>query len=78
MEDADANNQDENRDIVRATVCCLTGNFKIDEDMKLASAYVFATTNAAVGTDQDGETYWKKFVTVLFSVEALQLALLSN
>jgi hypothetical protein len=28
--------------------------------MKLASAYLFVTTNAAVGTDQDGETYWKK------------------
>ncbi|KAI2493499.1 No apical meristem-associated C-terminal domain [Fragilaria crotonensis] len=28
--------------------------------MKLASAHVFVTTNAAVGTDQDGETYWKK------------------
>jgi hypothetical protein len=28
--------------------------------MKLASAYVFVTTNAAIGTDQDGETYWKK------------------
>jgi hypothetical protein len=28
--------------------------------MKLASAYVFVTTNAAIGTDQVGETYWKK------------------
>ena len=60
MEDANANNQDAHRKIARATVGRLTGNFKIDEDMKLASAYVFVTTNAAVGTDQDGETYWKK------------------
>ena len=60
MEDADANNQDANRVIVRAAVGRSSGNFKIDEDMKLASAYVFVTTNAAVGTDQDGETYWKK------------------
>jgi hypothetical protein len=35
-------------------------NFKIDEDIKLASAYVFVTTNAAVGTDQDGGAFWQK------------------
>jgi hypothetical protein len=34
--------------------------FKIDEDVKLASAYVFVTTNAAIGTDQDGITFWQK------------------
>jgi hypothetical protein len=40
MEHADANNQDHaHRDIVRTTVGHLTGNLKIDEDMKLASAY---------------------------------------
>ena len=62
IEDADVNKQqDSNRVIVRATaVGRSTGNFKIDEDVKLAYAYVFVTTNAAVGTDQDGETYWKK------------------
>jgi hypothetical protein len=63
MEDANVlNNQDAHRVIVRATpaVGRSTGNFKIDEDMKLASAYVFVTTNAAVGTDQDGDTFWKK------------------
>ena len=32
-------------------------NFKIDEDVKLASAYVFVSTNAAIGTDQDGITF---------------------
>ncbi len=35
-------------------------NFKIDEDMKLASAYALVGTNAAVGTDQDGNTFWQK------------------
>ena len=61
MEDANVNNQDANRVIVRPTpVGRLTGNFKIDEDVKLTEAYVFVTTNAAVGTDQDGETFWKK------------------
>ena len=35
-------------------------NFKIDEDIKLAPAYVFVTTNAAVGTDQDGGAFWEK------------------
>ncbi len=60
MEDADGNNQDAHRDIVRATVGRSSGNFKIDEGMKLASAYLFVTTNAAAGTDQDGETYRKK------------------
>ncbi|KAI2504466.1 No apical meristem-associated C-terminal domain [Fragilaria crotonensis] len=60
MEDANADNQGTNRASIRSTVGRQTGNFKIDEDMKLASAYVFVTTNAAIGTDQDGETYWKK------------------
>ena len=35
-------------------------NFKADEDLKLANAYVFVGTNAAVGTDQDGNTFWQK------------------
>jgi hypothetical protein len=35
-------------------------NFKIDEDLKLASAYAGVSTNAAVGTDQDGNTFWTK------------------
>ena len=35
-------------------------NFKIDEDLKLASAYAMVSTNAAVGTDQDGNTFWQK------------------
>jgi hypothetical protein len=60
MEDANADNQGTHRASIRSTVGRSTGNFKIDEDMKLASAYVFVTTNAAIGTDQDGETYWKK------------------
>ncbi len=46
--------------VIRATAGRLTGNFKIDKDMKSASAYAFVTTNAAVGTNQDGSTYWKK------------------
>lgn len=37
-----------------------SANFKIVEDIKLASAYVFVTTNAAIGTDQDGNTFWEK------------------
>ena len=61
MEDtANVTQQDANRVFARSNVGRSTGNFKIDEDMKLASAYAFVTTNAAVGTDQDGETYWKK------------------
>jgi hypothetical protein len=35
-------------------------NFKIDKDVKLASVYVFVTTNAAIGTDQDSITFWQK------------------
>ena len=35
-------------------------NFKVDEDIKLASSYAFVTTNAAIGTDQDGATFWEK------------------
>ena len=30
-------------------------NFKVDEDIKLASSYAFVTTNAAIGTDQDAD-----------------------
>ena len=57
MADDDANNQGINPVIRTSTVDRSTGNFKIDEDMKLASAYVFVTTNVVIGTDQDGETY---------------------
>jgi hypothetical protein len=35
-------------------------NFKIDDDLKLASAYALVLTDAAVGTDQDGNTFWQK------------------
>jgi hypothetical protein len=35
-------------------------NFKGDEDIKLAPAYVLVSTNAAIGTDQDGNTFWNK------------------
>ena len=35
-------------------------NFRVDEDVMLASAYVVVTTNAAVGTDQNGSTFWEK------------------
>ena len=45
---------------------CLTENVEIDEDMKLASAYVFAMTNAVVDTNQDGKTNWKKEVLFKF------------
>ena len=34
-------------------------NFRGDEDVMLASAYVVVTTNAAIGTDQNGATFWK-------------------
>ncbi len=56
MEGANADNQG-TIEVICATVGRSTGNFNIDEDMKLACAYVFVTTNAAIGTDQDGETY---------------------
>ena len=35
-------------------------NFKADEDMFLALAYIVITTDAAVGTDQDGATFWSR------------------
>jgi hypothetical protein len=35
-------------------------NFRNDEDTKLASAYANVSTDAAVGTDQDGATFWGK------------------
>jgi hypothetical protein len=35
-------------------------NFRIEEDTKLASAYAHVSTDAAVGTDQDGATFWSK------------------
>jgi hypothetical protein len=35
-------------------------NFKAEEDAMFATAYVFVTTNAAVGTDQNGgATFWE-------------------
>ena len=37
-----------------------SANFNADEDVILAHAYVSVTTNAAVGTDQDGNTLWEK------------------
>ena len=36
------------------------GNFKAMEDVLLATAYVTVTRDAAVGTDQDGNTFWNK------------------
>ena len=35
-------------------------NFKTDEDVILAAAYVHISTNAATGTDQDAATFWEK------------------
>jgi len=40
-------------------------NFRGDEDVMLASAYVVVTTNAAIGTDQNGATFWEK-IRVIF------------
>ena len=37
-----------------------SSNFKASDDFLLASAYVTVTTNAAIGTGQDGNTYWSK------------------
>ena len=36
------------------------GNFTIAEDGYLAHAYVAVSTNAVVGTDQDGRMFWTK------------------
>ena len=36
------------------------GNFRILEDVWLTHAYVLVSTNAAVGTDQSGDTFWMK------------------
>ncbi|KAI2491343.1 No apical meristem-associated C-terminal domain [Fragilaria crotonensis] len=41
-----------------------TSNFRVDEDIHLAHAYVFVTTNAAVGTDQDANTFWEKITEI--------------
>jgi hypothetical protein len=46
MDDAQADNQGTNRAIRSTAAGLSTGNFKIDEDMKLASVYGFLTTNA--------------------------------
>jgi hypothetical protein len=35
-------------------------NFRIEEDTKLARVYAHVSTDAAVGTDQDGATFWGK------------------
>jgi hypothetical protein len=35
-------------------------NFRAEEDVMLATAYVSVTTNAAIGTDQNGATFWDK------------------
>jgi hypothetical protein len=57
MDDAQADDQGTNGPIRSTAAGRSTGNFKIDDEgMKLASAYAFVTTNAAIGTDQDGET----------------------
>ena len=37
-----------------------SANFRADEDVMLAQAYVSVATNAAIGTDQDGNTFWEK------------------
>jgi hypothetical protein len=37
-----------------------TANFTPEEDLRLASAYVFVSLDPAVGTDQDGNTFWTK------------------
>lgn len=38
----------------------VSGNFRIVEDVWLTESYVMVTTNAAVGTDQNGDTFWMK------------------
>ena len=35
-------------------------NFTASEDVMLASAYVAVMTDAAKGTDQDGNTFWER------------------
>jgi hypothetical protein len=35
-------------------------NIKVEEFIKLVSSYAFLTTNAAIGTEQDGATFWDK------------------
>jgi hypothetical protein len=37
-----------------------TANFTPEEDLRLASAYVFVSFDPAVGIDQDGNTLWTK------------------
>jgi hypothetical protein len=40
-------------------------NFRGDEGVMLASAYIVVTTNAAIGTDQNGTMLWEK-IRVIF------------
>ena len=35
-------------------------NFRIEEDLLVAAAYAAVTVDAAVGTDQNGATFWGK------------------
>ena len=35
-------------------------NFRGDEDVMLALAYVIVMTSAAIGMDQNGATFWEK------------------
>ena len=37
-------------------------NFRGEEDVMLASAYVVMTSNATISTDQNGATFWDKIL----------------
>ena len=43
---------------------CLKGmprpNFRAEEDLQLVQAYAKCSTDAATGTDQSGDSFWKK------------------
>ena len=54
------NHHTESPDLIGPVLKAKSSNFKALEDCMLASAYAFVTTNAAIGTDQDGNTFWTK------------------
>jgi hypothetical protein len=54
------NQHTESPDLIGPVLKAKSSNFKALEDCMLALAYAFVTTNAAIVTDQDGNTFWTK------------------
>jgi hypothetical protein len=72
------NQHTESPDLIGPVLKVKLLNFKALEDCMLASAYAFVTTNAAIGTDQDGKTFWTKIRATSFVAKGSLLALWSR